>query len=64
MTCPICNNKTNIDFRPFCSKGCANIDLNRWLNGSYAIDDSGKISHNINLHETEEPIIKEYRFED
>jgi endogenous inhibitor of DNA gyrase (YacG/DUF329 family) len=24
-------------FTPFCSKRCANIDLNRWLSGAYAI---------------------------
>jgi endogenous inhibitor of DNA gyrase (YacG/DUF329 family) len=24
-------------FRPFCSKRCADIDLGRWLKGSYAI---------------------------
>jgi endogenous inhibitor of DNA gyrase (YacG/DUF329 family) len=24
-------------FRPFCSKRCADVDLNRWLTGSYAI---------------------------
>lgn len=35
--CPICG-KPGLDrFRPFCSKRCADIDLGRWLNGSYAI---------------------------
>jgi len=24
-------------FKPFCSKRCADIDLNRWLSGVYAI---------------------------
>ncbi len=24
-------------YRPFCSKRCADIDLNRWLKGGYAI---------------------------
>jgi hypothetical protein len=24
-------------YRPFCSKRCADVDLNRWLSGSYAI---------------------------
>jgi len=23
--------------RPFCSKRCADIDLARWMNGSYAV---------------------------
>jgi endogenous inhibitor of DNA gyrase (YacG/DUF329 family) len=24
------------EFRPFCSKRCADVDLNRWLSGVYA----------------------------
>jgi endogenous inhibitor of DNA gyrase (YacG/DUF329 family) len=24
-------------FRPFCSRRCADIDLHRWLGGTYAI---------------------------
>lgn len=35
--CPICRENVVREFRPFCSKRCANIDLGRWLNGSYAI---------------------------
>ena len=37
MTCPICQKETDRKYRPFCSKRCADIDLGRWLNGSYAI---------------------------
>ncbi len=36
MSCPICGQKTAHRFRPFCSKRCADIDLGRWLNGTYA----------------------------
>jgi endogenous inhibitor of DNA gyrase (YacG/DUF329 family) len=25
------------EYRPFCSKRCADVDLNRWLRGVYAI---------------------------
>jgi endogenous inhibitor of DNA gyrase (YacG/DUF329 family) len=25
------------DVRPFCSKRCADVDLHRWLSGTYAI---------------------------
>jgi endogenous inhibitor of DNA gyrase (YacG/DUF329 family) len=25
------------EFRPFCSKRCADVDLNRWLSGVYAV---------------------------
>lgn len=24
-------------FQPFCSKRCADVDLNRWLSGVYAV---------------------------
>jgi endogenous inhibitor of DNA gyrase (YacG/DUF329 family) len=24
-------------FRPFCSKRCADVDLNRWLSGVYTV---------------------------
>lgn len=35
--CPICGKSTVEAYRPFCSKRCADIDLNRWLTGAYAI---------------------------
>jgi endogenous inhibitor of DNA gyrase (YacG/DUF329 family) len=35
--CPICERPTEPAFRPFCSKRCANVDLQRWLTGRYAI---------------------------
>lgn len=37
MSCPICDEKTDPAFRPFCSRRCADIDLSRWFNGSYAV---------------------------
>ncbi len=37
MTCPICGEPTQRTYRPFCSKRCADIDLAKWLNGSYAV---------------------------
>lgn len=36
-TCPLCGKPTDEGYRPFCSKRCADLDLARWLNGSYAI---------------------------
>lgn len=42
-TCPICGKRSEQMFRPFCSRRCADIDLNRWLSGVYAVpveDDS------------------------
>ena len=35
--CPICIKPTDTAFKPFCSKRCADIDLNRWLSGVYAV---------------------------
>jgi endogenous inhibitor of DNA gyrase (YacG/DUF329 family) len=35
--CPICAKPVVAQFRPFCSKRCADVDLNRWLSGVYAI---------------------------
>lgn len=35
--CPICKTAVKKDYAPFCSKRCADVDLHRWLSGSYAI---------------------------
>lgn len=35
--CPECGDETVYRYRPFCSNRCANLDLSRWLRGSYAI---------------------------
>ena len=35
--CPICRKPAEAGFRPFCSKRCADVDLNRWLSGVYAV---------------------------
>lgn len=37
MTCPICANETEQKYRPFCSRRCADIDLAKWMSGTYAI---------------------------
>jgi endogenous inhibitor of DNA gyrase (YacG/DUF329 family) len=37
MSCPICQKKSDLKYRPFCSKRCADVDLGRWLTGSYRI---------------------------
>ncbi|MDA7425442.1 DNA gyrase inhibitor YacG [Thalassococcus lentus] len=37
MSCPICERDSDAKFRPFCSKRCADVDLAKWLSGSYAI---------------------------
>ncbi|MFM8745443.1 MAG: DNA gyrase inhibitor YacG [Aestuariivirga sp.] len=35
--CPICAKPSQQKFHPFCSARCAQVDLNRWLGGHYAI---------------------------
>ena len=37
MTCPICRKPSHPEYRPFCSRRCADVDLGRWLTGAYAI---------------------------
>ena len=34
---PDCGRTSDEEYRPFCSKRCANIDLSRWLSGGYVI---------------------------
>jgi len=37
--CALCGEKPVAHrFRPFCSKGCADRDLNRWLSDGYRIE--------------------------
>ncbi|OYQ33719.1 DNA gyrase inhibitor YacG [Niveispirillum lacus] len=47
--CPICGRAPALEFRPFCSKRCADVDLNRWLGEVYRVpvedtadDDEGR----------------------
>ena len=35
--CAICGKPVDPAHKPFCSKRCANVDLHRWLTGSYVI---------------------------
>jgi endogenous inhibitor of DNA gyrase (YacG/DUF329 family) len=35
--CPICGKPRAPQFRLFCSKRCADVDLNRWFKGVYAV---------------------------
>ena len=35
--CPICGKPRSEEFRPFCSKHCADVDLGRWLGGRYRV---------------------------
>ena len=35
--CPICGGQATLKYKPFCSKHCADVDLNRWLKGTYVM---------------------------
>ena len=35
--CPICGRPAEAEFRPFCSRRCADLDLQRWLRGAYVV---------------------------
>ena len=35
--CPVCGKPSTEASKPFCSERCRDVDLNRWLSGSYAI---------------------------
>ena len=35
--CPICGSESLKDFRPFCSRRCADRDLASWFNGGYSV---------------------------
>jgi len=35
--CPVCGRPAVVDYRPFCCRRCADVDLGRWLGGRYVI---------------------------
>jgi endogenous inhibitor of DNA gyrase (YacG/DUF329 family) len=35
--CPMCGRPAEPDYKPFCSRRCADLDLQKWLTGAYAI---------------------------
>ena len=36
--CPVCGKPSVFLYKPFCSKRCADVDLNRWLSGAYTVE--------------------------
>ena len=42
IPCAICGKPRVEKFRPFCSKRCADVDLQRWFTGGYAIPGSSQ----------------------
>ncbi len=49
--CPICGKESVPQYRPFCSRRCADVDLGRWLTGGYAIP--GEASESESEHPDE-----------
>ncbi|WP_417462214.1 DNA gyrase inhibitor YacG [Kordiimonas sp.] len=45
--CPECGKPTVKDFRPFCSKRCADVDLGRWFNEEYTLPGDSEIPDDI-----------------
>ena len=35
--CPLCGKPRAAEFRPFCSRGCRDRDLNRWFDEAYRV---------------------------
>ena len=35
--CPVCGRPAAPDTHPFCSTRCADVDLHRWLGGTYVV---------------------------
>ncbi len=35
--CPVCGKPADAQYRPFCTKRCADIDLGRWLKEGYRV---------------------------
>ncbi|MDH5749170.1 MAG: DNA gyrase inhibitor YacG [Rhodospirillales bacterium] len=44
--CPLCGKPEDREFRPFCSKRCADLDLGKWLKEDYRIpsEDEGELN--------------------
>lgn len=47
--CPLCKHKAHVDFFPFCSLRCKEVDLGNWVSGQYYIADES-------LTEEEHPV--------
>jgi uncharacterized protein len=59
MICPICGENGVKQFRPFCSKRCADIDLGKWMKGDYAVasqreDDQDELITELERHADDE----------
>ncbi|RED52068.1 DNA gyrase inhibitor YacG [Aestuariispira insulae] len=46
--CSICGKPSEEKYKPFCSRRCADVDLHRWMGGTYRIptEEPGFINDN------------------
>jgi len=51
-TCPICGTPTAPDHKPFCSRGCKDRDLLKWLGEGYAIPERSDEAEALDSPET------------
>lgn len=51
LKCPVCGKEAVMRYKPFCSKRCADIDLNRWLTGVYAVETDEAPEDGVNVSE-------------
>jgi len=49
--CPICGKPADQSFHPFCSRRCADVDLNRWLGEIYTAPCVGESEESLPIEE-------------
>ena len=54
--CHICGKQTVLEYQPFCSKKCADIDLGRWLKGTYIVH-TNEVPNPDDLSEVKIPML-------
>jgi endogenous inhibitor of DNA gyrase (YacG/DUF329 family) len=59
MSCPICGNDSQPQYRPFCSVRCADIDLGKWLTGAYSVPSQSPEDLENALEEAEKRSLEE-----
>ena len=40
--CPICRKPSRAEWKPFCSRRCADVDLGRWFGEGYRVPEREK----------------------
>ena len=48
-TCPLCQKTSQHLWRPFCSQRCQQIDLGRWLSGTYCVPSEETEGSSLNI---------------